>query len=238
MWIKTLAEGCSPVEGFVDPPPGLRWYDQQTQVHTKERKKKLYKKYHIRRHKRNQTRTITQLLSGNSRVKIQKRKKTYRLKTVIKTVQIVDTSRLIIWTEYLKKINKNYASTLARRVSMLSIPLSPPQISLSSGGGFMTLSNSTLGLQYSWELGLYVPLVALLFRAIMKNITMLTISPIKRTSAIGTTILAMFMTLSAVINWTWKHRERKLRILQIWKSNFGKKKKRRKRCSRRGLKVT
>lgn len=43
------------------------------------------------------------------------------------------------------------------------------QIKRSWGGTFNTLSISSLGLQYSWALGEYVPLVARLFLAIIKN---------------------------------------------------------------------
>lgn len=61
----------------------------------------------------------------------------------------------------------------------------------SSGGGFRTLSISRRGLQYSCALGLYVPRVALLLRAIMKN-TVRAIPAITRSpTMIGTTIIAM-----------------------------------------------
>lgn len=75
-------------------------------------------------------------------------------------------------------------------------------MSLSSGGGFITLSNSTRGLLYSCELGLYVPRVALLFLAIMKNITKLTIRANINIKAIGPTIKAISATLAGEYNGT------------------------------------
>lgn len=61
----------------------------------------------------------------------------------------------------------------------------------SSGGGLSTLSISSRGLQYSWALGLYVPRVARLLRAIIKNTVKAIPAIASNATTIGTTIMAM-----------------------------------------------
>lgn len=74
---------------------------------------------------------------------------------------------------------------------LVKIPFCCHYISLSSGGGFKTWSNSTRGLQNSWALGLYVPLVALLLLATFTNITNPMARPINTISTKGTATYSM-----------------------------------------------
>lgn len=72
-------------------------------------------------------------------------------------------------------------------------------MSLSSGGGFSTLSISSLGLQYSWALGLYVPRVARLLRAINRNVVKRAAIISRRIIIIGTTIIAISAVLVSFV---------------------------------------
>lgn len=67
-------------------------------------------------------------------------------------------------------------------------------INRSSGGGLITLSSSTLGLQYSCELGEYVPRVARFFLAIITNTDKEIRPAINSIAIIGTTIKAISTT--------------------------------------------